>query len=111
MRSTAADDERHDPDTARAVQAAREKMESLAKVTTLLNGSESHGKTKVEVFAPYGAGDLSIVDRTYALVASGVGWVQTSLPPGPYSVRHQLGDESAIDSIEVLEGQCFQGEV
>lgn len=103
MRSTA-DEERRDPDTARAVKAAREKMDALAKVTTLISGSDPNGGIEVEVAAPYGAGDLSIVNGSYALVASGVGWVNASLPPGTYSVRHQLGDESAIETIKVFEG-------
>lgn len=104
MRSTA-DEERRDPETARAVHAAREKMESLEKVTPfLLGGSDPNGAIEVEVAAPYGAGDLSIINGSYALVASGVGWVNASLPPGTYSVRHQLGDESAIEPIKVFAG-------
>ena len=61
MRSTA-DEDRRDPDTARAVQVAREKMDSLAKVTTVIGGSDPNGGPGVEVAAPYGAGDLSIVN-------------------------------------------------
>lgn len=102
MRSTA-DDNRRDAATARAVDAAREKINSLAQPANLVEGSDSLG-IAIEVAAPYGAGELSILNRSYALVASGVGWVNASLPPGTYSVRHQVGGELAIDAIEVVKG-------
>lgn len=97
-------DDKLDPATARAVQAARERMDSLTKNRDSVDSSDLEGRTKVVVSAPFGAGDLSIVDRTYALVASGVGWLDASLQPGEYSVRHQIGEESAIESISVLKG-------
>lgn len=99
-----ADDAARDPETARAVDAARERMDLLTRSDHSVSPSDTRERTLVQVSAPYGAADLSVVDKTYALLASGVGWVEVSLPPGEYSVRHQLGDESDVQFFTVTEG-------
>jgi hypothetical protein len=61
-------------------------------------------RTRVRVSTPDGAAELSIVDRTYALVASGVGWLDVMLPTGDYLVRQQVGDEENIRPFAVTPG-------
>lgn len=99
-----ADDFKRDPETARAVNEARARMDSLALPGRSVAPSDPRLRTQVEVSSPYGAADLSIVDGTYSLIASGVGWINASLPPGDYTVRHQLGDEEGIQAFSVAEG-------
>jgi hypothetical protein len=49
-----------------------------------------------------GAAELCIIDRTYALVATGVGKLDVSLPAGDYQLRQRVGDDLQIQPLTVL---------
>lgn len=58
-------------------------------------------RTRVHVSTPDGASELCIIDRTYALLASGTGCLDVLLPPGNYQLRQQVGDEERIQPLVV----------
>jgi hypothetical protein len=65
-------------------------------------------RSKIHVFTQDGAAELCIIDRTYALVATGVGKLDVSLPAGDYQLRQCIGDDEQIQLLTVLPGSGVQ---
>jgi hypothetical protein len=65
-------------------------------------------RSQVRVSTQDGAAELCIIDRTYALVATGVGKLDVSLPAGEYQLRQRVGDDEQIQPLTVLPGGLEQ---
>ncbi|GEM_PF-2437871 len=52
-----------------------------------------------------GAAELYLVDRTYALIAGGVGRLDVDLAPGDYLVRQRVGDTESVHEFQVMAEQ------
>lgn len=61
-------------------------------------------RSNVRVSAQDGAAELFIIDHTYALVATGVGNLDVSLPAGEYQLQQRVGDDEQIQTLTVLTG-------
>jgi hypothetical protein len=61
-------------------------------------------RSRVRVSTQDGAAELCIIDRTYALVGTGVGKLDVTLPVGDYQLRQRVGDDEQIQPLTVLPG-------
>lgn len=61
-------------------------------------------RSNVRVSSQDGAAELCIIDHTYALVATGVGKLEVSLPAGEYQLQQRVGDDEQIQTLAVLTG-------
>lgn len=52
-----------------------------------------------------GAADLFLVDKTYALIAQGVGRLVVDLAPGEYQIRQRVGDTESVHEFQVVAEQ------
>lgn len=59
---------------------------------------------RVTVESAAAASELYVVDRSYALVAKGVGRLSMDLEAGRYKVRQRIGDSEHVVELAVLEG-------
>jgi len=61
-------------------------------------------RSTVRIYAHDGAAELCIIDHTYALVATGVGKLDVSLPAGEYQIQQRVGDDEHIQPLTVIAG-------